>query len=383
MDTILKIGPEDPKYKVFLSKLGHSLVTVEDTTRLEETLSSHIFDLIVVDTRCDMDAIALCEFLREAGPTKEIPILYLYEHESEVTILKNRLKDRIEFLSLPYRIGTLAGQTATMLRLRKFSAHDAHASLGEVNAMLRELNEEFTRQLEEARLIQQSLIPRTAPSHPAYDIAVTYRPLEEVGGDWYYFHETARKRLAIQIADVTGHGLSAAFIGCMTKLAMEAAEGDDPGALLTEVNRLLSSSLPEGRFVTMFSCNFDPESKTFAFARAGHPPALLLRGKSREIEELKGSGFAIGFLDDSTYESGFVTLEKGDAVVLFTDAIPESQNLSNEMYEYKRVSKVLSDAPPEASAQKLLDLIMEDFTRFCDGRIIKDDVTVVLLTCTG
>ena len=383
MDSILKIGPEDTKYRIFLSKLGHTLVSAETLSEVDERLHGRLFDLIILESLEDIDGASLIEYVRGIPATREVPLLFLYKNQEELSAVKDLSADRVEWLELPYRLGTLAGQTATMLRLRKISGkEDAHATLGEVNATLRELNDRFNRQLEEAREIQFSLIPQTIPGHPSYELAVHYEPLERVGGDWYYVRELESGLLSIQIADVTGHGLSAAFIGCMTKLAMEASTVDDAAAHLSHMNQLMAPSLPEGKFVTMFLCTLNPETGAFVFARAGHPPGLLYKKSTAEVSELKGEGFPVGFFEDAHYEAEEVQLEEGDVVVLFTDAIPESQNRDNEMYGYDRLSAGLKERAATMHASEILEFVRSDFQEFCDGRIVKDDVTVLVLQYT-
>ncbi|MCB0311402.1 MAG: serine/threonine-protein phosphatase, partial [Bdellovibrionales bacterium] len=217
------------------------------------------------------------------------------------------------------------------------------------------------------------------PRDPRYELAVIYEPLEGVGGDWYYAQVEANGCLSVQIADVTGHGLSAAFICAMTKLARMAARKEEPHHLLAEMNRLLTPVLPSGRFLTAAAFLYDPESGALRFARAGHPPALVLSRQTGEVKHLQSDGFALGFLDEADYDLSEVSLEVGDLAVLLTDGIPEAQNLKNEMYEMDRVSEVMKSGTENDSGAEFLRRLIKDFDEFRDGRILKDDITVVVL----
>jgi sigma-B regulation protein RsbU (phosphoserine phosphatase) len=269
---------------------------------------------------------------------------------------------------------------ATSLRLRKMAgADDRSATLSEANAALRDLNRRFIQEREEARDIQQSLLPRKLPKDPRFELAVSYEPLEEVGGDWYNVSQTEGGRLSLLIADVTGHGLSAALIGSMTKLAISCANTELPHELLGAVNRVLSPQMPEGRFVTVGSFLFDPENGQLQYARGGHPPAMLLARKEKVVHQLKGNGFAVGFMEDGEYSAEKAVLQPGDALLLVTDGLLEAENRARENYGLERLQEVLLATKPEDTAVEILEQVLESFETFRDGRILKDDVTLVLL----
>ncbi|MCB0336815.1 MAG: serine/threonine-protein phosphatase, partial [Bdellovibrionales bacterium] len=280
--------------------------------------------------------------------------------------------------------GILASKIATELRLRKIAgADETTANIGEINARLRELNDCFTKQLKEARDIQMDVVPKSLPFDERFDMCAAYEPLEDVGGDWYFARQLPSGRLSVQIADVTGHGLSAAFIACMTKLALMAADKENPAELLTEMNKLMSTCIPAGKFVTMFSYLYDPETGKLGYARAGHPPALLLKRKEGLVKQLTGEGFAVGFFEDSEYKMETEQLDIGDVLMVYTDVLPESQNMSGQTYDYERMSNVLLRSAEDASSAEILRSILEDFDEFRDGRILKDDLTSIVIKRKG
>lgn len=224
-----------------------------------------------------------------------------------------------------------------------------------------------------------SLVPSKLPRNEKFDVACSYQPLEEVGGDWFNVEELPSGKIAVQVADVTGHGLSAAFIACITKLAVNAANKETPAELLEEMNRLMVPIIPGGKFVTIFSYLFDPETGELQYARGGHPPALLVKRKTNEVKQLKGQGFAIGFFEEATYSKEVDQLDVGDVLMVYTDVLPESQNMKGDTYDYERMSNVLMNSPLEMSSAEILQAVLDDFDDFRDGRLIKDDVTVIVL----
>jgi sigma-B regulation protein RsbU (phosphoserine phosphatase) len=286
----------------------------------------------------------------------------------------------VEVVQTPFSVGALASRIALTLRLRKIAGTDERkSSLAESNANLRDPNSKFKKELEEARSIQQSLLPRVLPRDSRIELAVSYEPLDEVGGDWYFANTTHSGSISLQIADVSGHGLSAAFIGSMAKLAMTAAGTDEPSGLLGEMNRLLAPQIPSGRFVTMGSCLYDPATGKVRWARAGHPPALILRRKTHEVAKLLGEGFAVGFFEDSSYSLLEDKLEVGDALLMFTDGITEAQDLSGDAFGLDRLSAALLRTAQEQSSADMLRVVLDAFDAFRGERLIRDDVTVLLL----
>jgi sigma-B regulation protein RsbU (phosphoserine phosphatase) len=264
--------------------------------------------------------------------------------------------------------------------LRKIAGTDEKkSSLAEINANLRDHNSRFKKELDEARAIQESLLPRVLPRDPRMELAVSYQPLDEVGGDWYFANTTPSGRVSLQIADVSGHGLSAAFIGSMAKLAMTAAAKERPDELLEVMNRLLAPQIPHGRFVTMGSSLYDPATGKLLWSRAGHPPALLLRRASNEVARLLGEGFAVGFFEDSTYSLCEDQLEVGDTLLMFTDGMTEAQALSGEAFGIDRLAMALRGTSADQSSADMLRTILDAFDTFRGERLIRDDVTVVLL----
>ncbi len=380
MDSILLVGCQDDKLGRLLNKMGYVVKSCGDLQSFPALAQTEIMDLLVVDSTFGEMSQELIHFLRGLDSTKQVPIIFLSDERHLSRRLAEQGIDRVEVVARDCRVGQLVGKVATQLRLRKLNgADESSATLGEINARLRDLNERFRKQLEEAQAIQKSVISTNLPRDKRFDLAISYQPLEEVGGDWYFASQTNDQRLALQIADVTGHGLSAAFIACITKLAMTASNSVMPHELLRDMNVLMAPNIPAGRFVTMFSALYDPATGHLDLARAGHPPALVLNRKKNEVRQIKGEGFAVGFFDDSVYSHEQAHLDEGDVLLMFTDAIPESQNMRGETYNYDAIEAVLLKSDPKLSASELLVEILEDFDRFRDGRLIKDDVTVLLL----
>lgn len=382
-DKLLLVQFEDEKLKRFLEKVGYELVICDNWSDARSLLEREPVDLVLFDGSRHESSLDFLEFMKTQPMMNTIPLFFLVESEQQVAVLESPELERIEIVQKPYSIGTVASKIATELRLRKFAGKDeATATLSEVNAALRDLTTRLKRDLEEARGIQQSLLPKSLPERNEFEIAVSYEPLEEVGGDWFFVEEIPDTRVSIQIGDVTGHGLSAAFIGSMTKMAMVAADTVEPHHLLQKMNALLEPQLPDGKFVTMFSYVYNYQTGMLQYARAGHPPALLLRRREGQVIQLKGEGFPLGFLEGAEYSLGEALLENDDILIVYTDAFPESTNMGGEYYGTERLEEFLLALPSETPAEEVVRLLIQHFDNFRGGRLLKDDATVVALRRT-
>lgn len=383
-DSLLVFGFDDPRFKNLLSKMGYRLVQAGEEAKIPEIIGKEVIDLIVIDSRVEHNGLDLLDYLREERETKELPIVYISKSRLDAMEVQDRRFERIQVLENTCTVGKVASKIATELRFRKvIGADETKANLAEVNASLRDLTQRFRQELEEARSIQGSLLPKKLPTDNRFDVFAAYDPLEAVGGDWYYVKEISAGKVLVQIADVTGHGLAAAFIGSMTKLALTAADRNKPGELLEEMNRLMAPQLPEGRFVTILTYIYDPSTGQLCIANGGHPPALLFDGESAEVKKLGAPGFPLGFFEDTKYQEEQVTLKVGDTLIVYTDGITEAQNRDFHMYGHERLANVIKRADKTCGAERVYAEIREDFKTFLDGRILKDDVTVVVLKRTG
>jgi sigma-B regulation protein RsbU (phosphoserine phosphatase) len=379
MDSIFYLGAPDEKLPRFLEKLGYAVFEASAGRCIDEIIFKTNIDIIVLDARVISESLDVCTFLRGQDQYRQLPIVYI-TGEDQPDVEEVKALDKIEIVSSPSSIGTVASRIATQLRLRKFAGQDdLKGSLAEVNAALRDYNLRFKKELQEAREIQEGLLPKALPKAPGMQLAVSYKPLDEVGGDWYFADIDAQGRVSLQIADVTGHGLSAAFIASMVKLASVAAPGGNPAQLLEGMNSLLSQQMPSGRFVTMASCLYEPTTGKLQWARAGHPPALVKRAATGVVEQLVGDGFPIGFMESAEYSLIECELMPGDSLLMFTDGLSEARSRSGDTFGLERLTSVLHEVSPQAGPVAILTAILDAWDIFREERLVKDDVTLLLL----
>lgn len=233
------------------------------------------------------------------------------------------------------------------------------------------------RELDVARQIQQALLPRELPQVRHVDLAVRYLPMTAVAGDLYDFAVLGPERVGVLIADVSGHGIPAALVASMVKIAFtsQSAHADDPATVLTGMNRTLCGHL-ERSFVTAIYAVIDGDRRTILYANAGHPPFLIGRAGMR-VDSAGEHGWMLGVFPDAVYTNGQVTAEPGDRALLFTDGVPETQNGQGEFLDNDRVQEWLG-AFRDEDAAGFADLVLRRLRDWREAATFEDDVTFVV-----
>jgi Stage II sporulation protein E (SpoIIE) len=237
----------------------------------------------------------------------------------------------------------------------------------------------ISKELETARNIQQSILPAATPSAPGLEVIAGYLPMTEVAGDFYDFLDGGDGRLGVLVADVSGHGVPAALIASMVKIAF-AAQADhatDPARVITGMNHALCGKF-EFAYVTATYAFIDPTRRTLAYASAGHPPILLLRANG-EIESLEEGGLVLAFTPDAPYLAASVTVNPGDRLLLYTDGLLEAADLRGAFFGDKRLFESLRAAAALGLPAFITHLIGDLNAWRGPNAPLTDDVTLVTL----
>jgi sigma-B regulation protein RsbU (phosphoserine phosphatase) len=233
-------------------------------------------------------------------------------------------------------------------------------------------------ELAEARAFQQSLLPERERMVNRVAVSCRYAPCSALGGDLYDYASTAAGETAFLIADVSGHGVSAAMLTGIVKSAFHAShvDGFDPAAVVQRVSMGLGAFSPD-RFVTLVAARVSPDQRSLRYVNAGHPP-ILLWGSRREPSWLGSTGPLVSpVLSGTTWDAEAVAMNGGDHVLLYTDGVWETLADADGRAEKRFTSAI--DRVPEGGGP-LLDAILGDVHNEQDGRPQEDDLT--LLTAT-
>jgi hypothetical protein len=261
--------------------------------------------------------------------------------------------------------------------------------LGYVSAYRTFANEErllaINKELEIARRIQSSTLPQNVPALAGLTIAARYLPMTAVAGDFYDFLLIDEKRVGVLVADVTGHGVPAALIASMLKVAFagQAAHAHDPALVLTGLNRALCGKFEE-HFVTAAYLFVDLEKSLLRYSGAGHPPVMLASRTSGNVREIEENGLMLGMFPEAAYAFVEIRLSPGDRCLLYTDGVFEAKNAAQEEFGKRRLRKFL-EAHRDIPANRLSDDLLREIARWSSDsqgsskHVQDDDITLMVL----
>ena len=238
---------------------------------------------------------------------------------------------------------------------------------------------EIQKELEVAKRIQLSILPAAFPNSANFRVAARYVPMTSVAGDFYDFIAADDAHAGLLIADVSGHGVPAALIASMVKVAATAqrANAADPARLLAGMNAILCGNTQE-RFVTAAYVHLDAQSRELRYSAAGHPPMLLLR--AGEVLEVVENGLILAAFDYATYSTAAQRLQTGDRLLLYTDGIVEATNATGEFFGQQALGALLRQTAgitPTETADRIISAVQQ-WAASQD-----DDLTVLVCDYTG
>jgi sigma-B regulation protein RsbU (phosphoserine phosphatase) len=231
----------------------------------------------------------------------------------------------------------------------------------------------MTREAEEARIIQQALLPKASPYIPGFAISGLSVPAGDIGGDWYDFIAFSDGCWGLVLADVSGKGTAAALLMSATRAMLRSLTDTcrSPAETLSKLNQLMVEDFPSGRFVTLIYAILDPQNRTLKFASAGHLPPLFVNGDKASFLETE-AGTPLG-LSKSGYSETEIHLSKGSRLVLYSDGITEAAGFDDEEYGAARLREHVLNA--DASS----DSILSDVRHHVNGAGLQDDATVIFV----
>jgi len=235
----------------------------------------------------------------------------------------------------------------------------------------------------EAAEIQRSLLVEEPPAFAGFDIACRSVPTEEVGGDFYDFHDLGSHILGLSIGDASGHGLPAALVvrDVVTGLRMGIEKELKIAHVFTKLNRVIHRSRLSSRFVSVFYAELEVDGN-LVYINAGHPPPVVFFRHPKEgrpaCAELTAGGTVIGPLPEVRFRRGFARLHPGEVLLMCTDGILERRDRAGEFFGTERLKEVVRDSESE-SAGAILDHVFEAARDWGGSRPWEDDATVVVV----
>jgi phosphoserine phosphatase RsbU/P len=331
---------------------GYEAQFVTTVDGIMERLQQESFDLLLMDlnysrdTTSGREGLALIPRVRARDPG--LPIVVMTGWGNVDTAVEAMRLGARSFVQKPW-------DDAALREIVEREIADGRAA--------RKQDRKQQREREDARLIQQALLPSTLPQLDGVRVAVAWQPADGVGGDCFDVI-AAGSQVGVAIADVAGKGTPAALLMSNLQAAVRAfaRDGADPAAICISVNRLLCRHMVAGRFVTFCFAWIDPARRQLAYSNAGHNPPLLVRVDGR-VDRLAEAGVVLGVFNDAAYATTTLPLGGGDRLLFFTDGITE------------RLAAAAAEARG-CSAEALKQQVLASVTAFTGGTF-DDDATLI------
>ena len=260
---------------------------------------------------------------------------------------------------------------------------EKNRQLIDANKTLQKVKAEIHEELEMAKSVQDSLMPKKLPAFTNIAVSSIYIPATMVGGDFFDIINTQTRKIAILIYDVSGHGVAAALIGATAKMlfAHYIETMESPARIFKEVNSKLCSFLKTEHYLTAFLGIMDPIQSKMVYSRAGHVKPIVYHAAKKETTTLDVRGFFIGhsaLADIAEYKEETVYFDPHDKVLFYTDGLTEGCNRKNEFYGRERLTEKIRSCghlPPG----DFLDEILEDQVKFREDMELRDDFTMLCI----
>ena len=243
--------------------------------------------------------------------------------------------------------------------------------------VIRAENERKTKELEEARQLQLSMLPKELPKLPHLDIAVYMKTATEVGGDYYDFHVSMDGTMTVVIGDATGHGMKAGTIVTTAK-SLFRTHAANPDILFSFEE--FSRCIKEMNFGRLSMCltMLKIKDHTLQISTAGMPPAYIFRRSTRKIEEYEFEAMPLGIMEKFPYNIKDTTLNPGDTILLLSDGLPELKKSNGEMYGYKKIRSSFENIA-EQSPEKIISYLKNEGAGWVNNADPEDDITFVVI----
>ena len=355
--------------RLLLKGAGFHTEAVTSPAAALEALRTSNYDLLLMDlnyardTTSGREGIDLLASVRKIDQTLPVVVITAWGTlEIAVEALRSGVTD---FVLKPWENSQLVSV------LRK------HVEAGQLARRTQRQTQEHQLELEDARVIQERLVPTHLPQVPAYSIAAAWQPAHAVGGDYYDVLRLGEHKVAICIADVSGKGMPAALLMSNVQAALRAyaSETLPPAQLCARLNQVVSSNTESDRFISLFYCVLDTRSGKLLYSNAGHNPPIVVRADG-SIIRLECGGLVLGPLREVEFEECEIEFNPGDRLLLFTDGVTEAMNDAGEEFGDDRLIQVAIESR-QLDANRARDAVMAAVSEFSGGDF-SDDVTLVI-----
>lgn len=367
--NILLVDDEPVNLQVLINQLslvGYKVNVAESGKQAIDYMEhSPVPDAILLDVMMPgMSGYDVSRYLRNKYASYEVPILMLTAKNRSEDVIRGFEAGANDYITKPIESEVLLARVRTAISLKE-------------SVREKDMLENLQRELSVAQKVQQALLPVRYPSLPGIRIAARYHPMAEVGGDFYDFMEH-EDGVGVLIADVSGHGIPAALIASMVKMAFSLNRhlAAEPARLLGALNQVLCDKV-DNHFVTASYYFVNTRTKKVYHASAGHPPIYFVERRSGLIREMKPKGGFLGVFSDMVHTQGEETLQDGLRLLQITDGVIEARSKAGAEFGAEKVREIIRktlNQDTEATADQIMQDLREHNPAYFD-----DDVTFVLM----
>ncbi len=325
------------------------------------------FELMLLDIMMPgMSGYDVCSVVRESFSLYELPILFLTAKNQITDIVSALEAGGNDYLAKPFDKRELISRAKNLITLRR--------AVAEQNKYIA-----FQNELSVARKLQSSIVPESTPKMKGIQSVFYYEPMDSVGGDFFDFYVISPTELAVIIADVSGHGIPAALVSAMLKIAFstQIRYAKDPASLLGQINSTLLGKT-KGAFLTASYLYINLESMEYSHARCGHLPLVHFTKNESEPKLSLPPGKLIGWIPELDIKVETNKIKSGDRIVMYTDGITEATNQFKEMLGEEKWISMLKNSYQNSLANTK-DILLSEIKLFTGKKSPDDDVTLVIL----
>ena len=353
--------------QLLLKSHGYRTEAATHPARVLQALKSREFDVVLMDLNYTRDTTAGGEGLELVSQIRlldeSLPLVVMTAWSSVDLAVEAMRRGASDFVQKPWGNRQLLDKLETQVeRCRS----------------MRQAQRQRADELQDARDIQNNLLPKNIPQAKDYEIAAMTQPVRYVGGDYFNVVRISETLTVLCIADVSGKGMPAALLMSSLQAALKPLMWDtqSPREVCRRLNRILCEIAPVGKFVSFFYAVLDSKDNRLTYCNAGHNPPVLVRANGA-ASELNAAGAVLGQFPDWVYEQSDVQLRPSDTLMLFTDGVVEACDHDDEPFGEERLTGIARENRA-SGAEGLKNLLMQAASKHCGGRF-QDDASMIVL----